>query len=210
MSYIFSDSGLQSGYYRDADDRVFVLNGLNSSLDEKVVAEAIARCCPSFIAHHRVLLTLPEHKVRDLAATVFSESSHDPGESEGIMRVMRNRAELKGAPYQSSGFWSDIGARGIDGRGTANYRAANATPLHNWHGNMRTDLRATIRGLVGSSDVSGGAYFWIATSIKSGNNIFAKGLKEKPPIFVVTTTLGGTTFLKYNSLNPKYGRHHWP
>jgi hypothetical protein len=75
---------------------------------------------------------------------------------------------------------------------------------------MRSDLQATIRGLVGSSDLSGGAYFWIATSIKTGNNLFGNGLKETPPIFVVTTTLGRTTFLKYNPLNPKYGHHRWP
>jgi hypothetical protein len=216
MSYIFGDDGTLGGTYPDSDPRAFVLQGLNRSLTADEVATAITNQTPSQIAGFTVLQILNEPVLRDLAATVFSESSHVPDESEGIMRVMRNRAVLVNVSYGSPNFWSShagggIGGDGIVGRSTSNYTNANSISIDQWTDpGMVTDRAGTVRGLVNSADITAGAYFWLATSALQNSGVIQDGLNANPPVFLVTATLGATTFIKYNPNNPDFGSHVWP
>jgi hypothetical protein len=212
MSYVFNETGTYLGVYTDNDPRVFIVWGLTTPPTRRQVADASSYPNPTTLANRPILMTLHEAVVRDLAATVASESSHHAWESEAIFRVIRNRAVYKGAVYGASNFWSLIGGSGIHGRSTANYASYYARPLEQWQNlaGLKTDLSATIRALVSPSDVSGGAYFWLATSAETGNNIFGNGLAATPPIFVVNVRWGATSFLKYNPGHPTYGTRVWP
>jgi|Deesub1362A_J573_1020465.scaffolds.fasta_scaffold03353_4 hypothetical protein len=218
MTYIFSDDGTFSGYYDDGDNRVFILENLDCCLVQEVVVEAVKNRTPSYIAGFRVLRIFDEPVLRDIAATVYSESSHNPKESEGIARVIRNRAEYKGIDYSSPNFWRShkeggIGGHAIYGRDSARYREANNLPLKNWFDNkyMLSDLEATVRALFNPTDITKGAYFWEGNrSLKKPTNFFRKNLNKDPPVFIITKTFGGTTFLKYNPDHPKFGRNVWP
>jgi hypothetical protein len=216
MSYVFGDDGTFSAAYPDGDPRVFVLQGLNQTISAADLAAAIGGQTPTSIAGFPVLQVLTEPVLRDLAATVYSESSHVSTESEGIMHVIRNRSALVGVSYGAPNFWSShaqggIGGDTIYGRSSDNYTNANSVSIDQWtDANMIVDRTSTVRGLVNSTDISQGAYFWYATSGLQGTGTIPDGLRANPPVFLVTTALGATSFLKYNPDNPDYGGHVWP
>jgi len=218
MIYLFSDDGTFSGYYRSKYRRVFVLESLNMCLDEGEVQDAVRGATPSRIGGFRVLRVFPESVIRELAATVYSESYHNSQESEGIARVIRNRAEHVGVDYGSPNFWlshsqGGIGGSGIYGRRSSRFRQANSTPIEKWLDNnaMLTDLEATVRALFSKSDITNGAYFWEGNaSLNNPNNYFRVRLNQNPPVFVITRVLGRTTFMRYNPEHPTFGRNVWP
>jgi hypothetical protein len=212
MSYVFNELGTYLGVYPDGDPRVFIVWNLTVAPTRRQVADAVSFPNPTILADRPILRVIHEAVLRDLAATVASESSHNAHESESIFRVVRNRAELKGAIYGASNFWSLIGGSGIFGRTSTNYASYLARPLEQWQSlaSLKTDLSATVRGIVSPSDVTAGAYFWLATFAETGNNIFGNGLAATPPVFVVNVRWGATSFLKYNPGHPIYGTKKWP
>ncbi len=218
MIYVFSSDGTFSGWYTSTSSRVFVLEGLNMCLEESAVREAANGLTPTRIAGFRVLRVFPEEVLRELAATVYSESSHNPDESEGIARVIRNRAEHVGVDYGSPSFWlgyrqGGVGGNAMYGRRSPRFRHANALPLERWTENRRmlTDLEATVRALFSTYDITRGAYFWEGNaSLQQPTNYFRVRLNQSPPVFLITRVLGGTTFLRYNPMHPRFGRNVWP
>ena len=189
MSYVFGDDGSFSAAYPDGDPRVFVLQGLNQTISANDVAAAISNQTPTSIAGFAVLGIVTEPVLRDLAATVFSESSHVSTESEGIMRVIRNRSTLIGVTYDAPNFWSShaqggIGGEGILGRSTANYANANSLSVDQWGDpNMVVDRASTVRGMVTPADVTQGAYFWVATSGLQASGTIQDGFAQIPLFF---------------------------
>ena len=217
MSYIFGDDGTFAEYYNDGDPRVFVLEKLNRSIGANEIEAAIRGRSPSRIDGFHVLLSVEESILRDIAATVYSESGHNRDESEGIARVIRNRAEHRVVHYASGNFWfsarqGGIGGNGINGRRSARYAAANNQTIDNWAGRMLSDLESTVRGLVNHRDITNGAYFWEGTRLlRNANHPWRRYLDGEPPIWIVTAVLGNTTFVAYNPNGPHQHRNNvWP
>jgi hypothetical protein len=211
MSYIFGDDGTFSGYYNDGDIRVFILEGLNQCLSEDIVQAAIRGRTPSEIGGFQVLRYMGEPVLRDIAATVYSESGHNRDESEGIARVIRNRAEHRALTYEL-GFLARIGGNAMYGRRSSRYATANNQTIEHWTGNMLSDLESTARGLVNRTDITNGAYFWEGTSLlQRPSHQWRRYLDGHPPIWITTAVLGQTTFCAYNPDGPrKYRNNVWP
>ncbi|MFX0203079.1 MAG: hypothetical protein ACFFCW_43805 [Candidatus Hodarchaeota archaeon] len=216
MLYIFGDDGTFSGHYNDSEGRVFVLENLNQCIEAGEVATTIRNVCPTHIASFRIIFKIGETSLRDIAATVFSESGHNVRESEGIARVIRNRVVHRGINYSSNNFWlsarqGGIGGGGIFGRNTNRYRNTYNQVIENWTGNTLSDLESTVRGLVNPADITNGAFFWEGTQLlNQPGNFFGVRLRRRPPVFDITATLGNTTFMRYNPAHPTHGRNIWP
>jgi hypothetical protein len=232
MSYLFSDEGLLTDHHRDGDDRVFVLQGLRQCLQAQVVADALRQApgpfqTPSRIGMFRVLLTIDEPQLRDIAATVYSEvgTAHNATEAEGIARVIRNRMIHVGSHPGDPGLFQRVGGRTMFGRNSGNYAAANAIAIGNWTGNMLSDLQATVRSLVSARDVSNGSYFWESTAglrnaqhpwrrqqWVGGNDPHYGGTALAgafTPVFIWRADLGQTSFFAYNP-NGSHRNRVWP
>jgi hypothetical protein len=213
MTYLFSTTGLLASFSGASGGTVFVVAGISRSLDASIArAAGVQFPPPTQIDGHPVVRMLQEAMLRDIAATVYSESYHDSAESEGIARVIRNRAEHRNQPFADAGaFWRSVGGDGIYGRGGTNYAQANAQPIERWTGVLRSDLVATIRGLATSTDMTNGSFFWEGDSaLKRADNYFSRALKKKPPWFIRRAHHGRTTFFSYNPAHSVYGRRSYP
>jgi hypothetical protein len=227
MSYLFSDEGYLADDFNDKDDRVFVLKGLRQCIDYKIVQPALRQLFPTTIGTFPILLVIKEPRLREFAATVYSEvgATHNSSEAEGIARVIRNRAEHLGAHYGDADFFRRVGATAMFGRGTANFVTANALRIDSWTGNMKSDLEACVRSLVAAGDVTNGSYFWEGTALLlnprhpwrqqnwvGGNDPHYRGTTlagTYTPAFIWRADLGQTSFFAYNPAGSG-ARNVWP
>jgi hypothetical protein len=213
MTYVFSETGVLASFSGTSGGVVFIVRGISRSFDASIARAAGAQFpAPTQIDGHPVVLTLQEAMLRDIAATVYSESYHHSAESEGIARVIRNRAEHRNQPFANAGvFWQRVGGDGMYGRKGTNYPQANAQPIERWTGVLRSDLEATIRALGSNTDITNGSFFWEGdSSLKRADNYFARALRRKPPWLVQRAHHGRTTFFAYNPAHSVYGHRRYP
>jgi hypothetical protein len=228
MSYLFGTGGEFAGYARDNNDRVYVLEGLRQCLTSEAVREVVGRSQGGLVGGHKVLLTIPEPRLREIAATVHSEVGvgHDKTEAEGIARVIRNRAAHKAVALDSTNLFKDVGGGGMYGRKAATYTSANARPIEQWIGTLRSDLEGAVKALVNPTDVTGGAYFWDGTQgilnnanhpwrkeqVIGGTDPHYKGTALEgtyTPVWLWKSDLGETSFFSYNPAG-SHPKNVWP
>lgn len=176
-------------------------------------------------ASRKVLIEMEEPRFRDIAATVYSESSHVPDESEGIARIIRNRAEWRGVSLSATNLFERIGGSGMYGRSGSSYATMNGVSVVEWQSmEALGDRAATIRGLVQGRDLTRGSYFWEATgSLSNPTHPWRKDKwvggtdphyifwEEKfIPVFRWQADLGATSFFRYNYANPTYSKSVYP
>jgi hypothetical protein len=228
MSYLFGPGGEFSGYAKDNSDKAYVLEGLKQCLTSEAVKDLVGRSQGGLIGGSKVLLTIPEPRLREVAATVHSEvgTKHDKTEAEGIARVIRNRAVHKGVALDAPNLFKEVGGSGMYGRKTTNYTSANAKPIEQWIGTMRSDLEGTVKALVNPTDVTGGAYFWDGTQgiltnanhpwrkekLIGGTDRHYKGTTLEgayTPVWLWKCDLGETSFFAYNP-GGSHSKNVWP
>lgn len=206
---LHTDVSPSSNWIKEA--RHFLVNG-----------DITVRDQPKYVAvkgrKTRILLSVWEERLREIAATVNSESYDVAEESQAIARVIRNRAEYRNVKILSPNFWKDYNKGGVGGnsmygrRSRENYKMWSKKVIMTWDGNLQIKLESTIKGLIKNEDITKGAYFWEANKrLKDPNNFFHKFLAKKEGI--KTNVIGQSTFMKYNPLkeeNPKKYMLHWP
>lgn len=245
MPYIFAEDGhccvSQGG--GGSNDTVYVLSGTCAGALASGAAAAIGQAVEDqglgkFVdfaelvgkafgleAEGQVLLRLPETRLREIAATVHSESLHGEGESEGVARVIRNRAQWRDAALDSSNLFHRISASGMYGRSTKTFDGALATELSAWTSDvLAPDLRDVVRGLAGRNDITRGAYFWESTAglqatrhpwrkaqwVGGADPHYSKWDENFTPVFLWIVDLGFTSFFRYNPNHPQQGQQVYP
>ncbi|MBI2967238.1 MAG: hypothetical protein HYY40_05430 [Bacteroidetes bacterium] len=158
--------------------------------------------------------------IKDIFATVMSESSENLEESEGITNVLLNRARLQGISPErfSPETFNQIGGSGIYGRLNTTYNTANQMSFEEFFAEG-FERSQTVKGVLNAfsgwrSDVSGGAYFWEGvTPYSQVGNYFRTRIEvanNRTPIFQINRTLGQTHFIQYNPQHTTYRRSIWP
>jgi hypothetical protein len=142
--------------------------------------------------------------LQQFVAIVAGESGNNFDESTGIAQVIINRMNHKGSGL-SSGFVNTIGGTGqYDAIGGTIYNSVMNSSLSDIFSSSfdyATRVQGAMRGLAGGLDMSGGAYFWNASSPQSGFN----WNQYNNGTFVQTGSWGGTTFFKYSD-----AKRVWP
>ncbi|MFN5548999.1 MAG: hypothetical protein ACK5BJ_07590, partial [Bacteroidota bacterium] len=135
--------------------------------------------------------------LQQFVAIVAGESGNNLDESTAISQVMINRMNLKGGGL-SAGFVNTIGGTGqYDAIGGTIYNSvmnSSLSEIFSSNFDYATRVQGAMRGLGGGLDMSGGAYFWNASSPQTGFN----WNQYNNGTFSQTATWGGTTFFKYS------------
>ena len=166
----------------------------------------------------RILLSVWEERLREIAATVLSEAIDSGQESQGVACVIRNRAEHRKVSILSATFWQSWKGGGVGGdtmygrQEPSTYGKWSNIYILSWTGNAKKKLQSTIKGLTVGEDITRGAYFWEGNKhLKKPTNARKKELDKK--ILIITKLIGQSTFMKYNpnkTENPGRSGLKWP
>jgi len=141
-----------------------------------------------------------EAALRQYIAIVVGESSNNRNEAAGIGSVIKNRLAFKRATLNGD-FVSKIGGAGqFDAIGGAAYNTIMRSSLESIfdpNNEYATTISGALMPLALNKDFSNEAYFWNASSPRTGFNwdCYNNGT------FSITTNIGGTTFFKYSNVN---------
>ena len=148
----------------------------------------------------------------ELTATIYSESgTANKKEIFGISSVLNNRAVAANSTMHEM-----AKKPGVVGYGSKTYKIVLGKlkgTNKKWISSTKvTEARlGIINARTGGTDHSGGAYFWEGNEfLKSSTNYFTTRMNKSPAIFKKTSSHGKTTFMKYNSEHPEYGKRTYP
>lgn len=135
----------------------------------------------------KVLISVWEYLLRDIAATVYSEASRDKDERQAIAEVLRNRATLKRAKpyYTAKTFFKKVttGPKDIVARTGSKYRDTLKLPLGK--NDMLDDVAMigpTIRGLLNNSKII--EKYRVANSISNLKNKYKLDVTDRNEILL--------------------------
>jgi hypothetical protein len=149
---------------------------------------------------------------KEFLAIVVGESSDNFDEATGIGEVIIRQLRQKNAGVKS-GLGDKLGgSSNMNAIGEDIYNEVIKSSMDDLikdDNKYSSRIRGATRALSGSTDMSGGAYFWNATYQKNqkevGNNFKAYNNK----VFVITAERGATTFFKYNTSPTENPGSYW-
>jgi len=141
-----------------------------------------------------------EAALKQYIAIVVGESGNNMTEAAAIGSVIMNRLAFKGEILNGD-FVSKIGGTGqydaIGGDAYNTIMNSSWESIFDSENEYATRISGALMPLVWNKDYSNGAYFWNASYPRTGFNwnCYNNGT------FRITTSIGGTTFFRYNNVN---------